>query len=148
MDVCGAERLGHGVEIMNDCGVEAGESVKLGPVAKRVRDRQVPLEMCPGSNMATGQLDAVSHPFGVPYRSGFNVTLNTDNRLMTDMSMSSEFAPARDHYGFQIEDFALITRRALAAAFCGHEDKVELWESAIEPAYKAEGVDIEDRWLW
>ena len=125
MDVCGAERLGHGVEIINNCVVEDGEIVKLGPVAHRVRDRQVALEMCPASNMATGELAPEAHPLGALYRAGFNVTLNTDNRLMSQTSMSSEFAFARDHHGFQMEDLALITRRALAAAFCGYEDKVE-----------------------
>jgi adenosine deaminase len=147
MDVCGAERLGHGVEIINNCIVEGGEIVKLGPVARRVRDRQVVLEMCPASNMATGQLTADTHPLGALYRAGFNVTLNTDNRLMSQTSMSSEFAFARDHHGFQTEDFALITYRALAAAFCSYENKAELWEGSIAPAYKAEGVDVEERWL-
>ena len=146
MDVCGAERLGHGVEIISDCVVEGGEIVDLGPVAARIRDRQVPLEMCPASNLATGRLTPEQHPIGALYRSGFNVTISTDNRLMSKTSMSAEFDFVRRHHGFTIDDLAVVTRRSLEAAFSDLPSKVRLWEGRIAPAYESAGAAIDRSW--
>lgn len=146
MDRCGAERLGHGVEIIGDCVVEDGEIVKLGPVADRIRSRRVPLEVCPASNLATGGLLAESHPVGMLHRAGFNVTLSTDNRLMSNTSMSAEFDFVRTHHGFTIDDLARVTWRSLDAAFCDWETKKQLWEERIAPAYAEAGAAIESEW--
>jgi adenosine deaminase len=146
MDLCGAERLGHGIEIVDDCVIEDDEIVSVGPVAGRVRDRRVPFEVCPSSNMATARLEPRQHPLGRLYRAGFNVTLNTDNRTMSATSMSAEMEFARAHHGFGIDDLARITRAGLDAAFCPWEVKAELWETAIAPAYTAAGADVEPGW--
>ena len=146
MDRCGAERLGHGVELIHDCVVEDGEIVRLGPVAERVRNRRIALEMCPASNLATKLLHATSHPIGLMYRAGFNVTINTDNRLMSSTSMSEEFAFVKEHHDFTIDDLAIITRRSLDAAFCSWDTKVELWEDVIAPAYAGAGATVESEW--
>lgn len=146
MDVCGAERIGHGVELIRDCVVEEGEIVKVGPVAARIRDRQIALEMCPASNLATGAMQAHEHPIGALHRAGFNVTISTDNRLMSSTSMPDEFDFVTEHHGFGVDDLARVTRRSLAAAFCSHETKVRLWEERIAPAYREAGADVESRW--
>lgn len=146
MDVCGAERLGHGAEIVRDCVLENGEVVKLGAVAGRIRDRQVPLEMCPASNLATTRIAASEHPIGPLYRAGFNVTLNTDNRLMSNTSMSKEIEFVQVHHGFDVTDLASITKRAVAAAFCDYTTKVELWEDTIAPAYLSAGAALSPLW--
>lgn len=140
MDVCGAERLGHGIEIINDCLVEDGNITKLGAVARRVRDRQIPLEVCPTSNMATGSLRPEEHPLGALHRAGFNVTLSTDNRLMSQTSMPAEFEFATTHHDITVDDLAVITRRSLAAAFCDHDVKQQLWHDRIRPAYTDAGA--------
>lgn len=147
MDVCGAERLGHGVEIVDDCVLEDGEIARLGAVAARVRDRQVPLEVCPKSNLATSAWKPEEHPVGALYRAGFNVTISTDNRLMSRTSMPQEFEILTEHHGFDVNDLALTTRRSLAAAFCDHETKIELWEEVIAPAYRQSGADVSEGWL-
>jgi adenosine deaminase len=146
MDRCGAERLGHGVEIINDCLIERGEVVKLGPVADRIRSRRIPLEVCPSSNLATGGLEPGSHPVGMLHRAGFNVTLSTDNRLMSNTSMSAEFEFVRDHHGFTIDDLATVTWRSLDAAFCDWATKRRLWEDHIAPAYAEAGADVRLEW--
>lgn len=146
MDTCGAERLGHGVQIIDDCEVEGGEIVGLGSVARRVRDRRVPLEICPSSNLATNGLTPAQHPVGALYRAGFNVTISTDNRLMSNTSMSSEFDFVERHHGFDIDARALTTKRSLRAAFCDHRVKVELWEDLIAPAYASAGASVERQW--
>lgn len=143
MDLCGAERIGHGVQVVSDCVVRDGEVVSVGRVASRVRDRQVPLEMCPASNLATGGLRPDQHPIGALHRAGFNVTISTDNRLMSNTSMSSEFEFVQRHHGFTLDDLALVTRRSLAAAFCEHQTKARLWDGAIAPAYRDAGAKVE-----
>lgn len=146
MDVCGAERIGHGVQIIEDCEVRSGEIVAIGPVAQRVLDRQIVLEMSPASNLATGRLEAEQHPIGALYRAGFNVTINTDNRLMSATSMSAEFDFARDYHGFDVDDLAITTRRALAGAFCPDSVKQELWDDVVRPKYQAAGATETASW--
>lgn len=146
MDVCGAERLGHGVEILKDCRVKDGVIVELGPVAARVRDRQIPLELCPTSNLATKKLDPRDHPLGPLFRAGFNITLSTDNRLMSHTSMSREFDFARNYHGLTTDNLARVTRSSLEAAFCNYETKRSLWETQIAPAYVDAGARVEPLW--
>lgn len=146
METCGAERLGHGLEIIRDCVVDRDEIVALGPVARRIRDRQLPLEMCPTSNLATNRLTPEEHPIGMLHRAGFNVTISTDNRLMSSTSMSREFDFAREHHAFDVDDLAMVTRRSLQAAFCDDAVKERLWEQALAPAYQRAGSSIEPTW--
>ena len=146
MERCGAERLGHGVELIDDCVVSNGEIVELGRVATRIRDRQVPLEMCPHSNLATKGWSPGQHPLGAMHRAGFNVTISTDNRLMSNTRMSRELDFAIEHHRFDITDLAIVAKRSLAASFCGHETKARLWEGSIAPAYRDAGADIGENW--
>lgn len=146
MDRCHAERLGHGTEIINDCVVDDGEIVALGPVAQRIRDRRMPLEMCPASNMATSNLGAGRHPFGALFRAGFNVTLSTDNRLMSNTSMSKEYQFAMHHAGLTERDIAGIVRATLDAAFTSRETKRRIWAKSIVPGFVRSGIDLESDW--
>ena len=146
MDRCGADRIGHGVELVDDCVLEDGEIVKLGAVASRVRERRLPLELCPTSNLATNRLQPEEHPVGALHRAGFTVTLNTDNRLMSSTTMSKEFQFAKDHHGFTTTDLAVVTRNALDAAFCDWETKARLWEDVIAPPFLEAGANIEKDW--
>ena len=118
----GAERIGHGVRIIEDTSSGAGRVKSLGPVASRVLDDRVPLEVCPTSNLHTGMYaSAEAHPIGALYRAGFAVTLNTDNRLMSGITMTDEFALVVSHQGFSRQDLRSVTLRAVEAAFCSEE---------------------------
>jgi len=118
----GAERIGHGVRIAEDLTVENGAVTAMGPVAERVLHDWITLEVCPTSNLDTGMYESpAAHPLGVLYRAGLPVTLNTDNRLMSDISMTDEFAFAVDHHGFTRDDLRIGTLRAVEAAFCPTE---------------------------
>lgn len=123
---CGAQRIGHGVEIIDDCRVDDGSIVDLGPIARTVLDRRIPLELCVYSNLHTKGWDPSQHPIGLLYRAGFNVTFNTDNRLMSRTSMSREAAILKERLGFTDTDLARMTVNALDAAFCGETDRGEL----------------------
>ncbi|MCJ7725426.1 MAG: adenosine deaminase [Acidimicrobiia bacterium] len=115
----GAERLGHGVRIVEDMVVRDGEVVELGPTAGRVHREGIALEMCPYSNVHTRAVaSAGEHPARILLKAGFNVTLNTDNRLMSNTSMTREFEFADSILGFSDADLRQVTDNALQAAFC------------------------------
>ncbi len=147
MDECHAERLGHGVEIIRDCQLADGEIVSVGKLAARIRDRRVPLEMCPASNMATSKMTEEEHPFGPLFRAGFNVTLSTDNRLMSNTSMSKEYEFALKHAGLDEQDLVRITRASLAAAFTTSEARSEIWHDQIAPGFAGAGINVGMDWL-
>ena len=116
--LCGAQRLGHGVHIVEDAAFADGEITDLGSFATRVRDHQVPLEVAITSNLHTGSwATAANHPFGALLAEGFNVSINTDNRLMSGISMVDEYALAAETYSLSTRDLNKITISALRAGF-------------------------------
>ena len=123
---CGADRIGHGIRIVDDTQHSDGEITDVGSVAAMVRDLQIPLEVCPASNLHTLQLRPQDHPLGKLQRAGFNVTLNTDNRLMSRTSLTAEFQFAVEHHGFELADLEAATVSALQAAFVDHPTRVRL----------------------
>src|SRR5690606_19983201 len=106
LQICGAERLGHGVRIVDDITIDGDGNAHLGSLAAFVRDRRVPLEMCPTSNVNTGVAETIAdHPIGLLKRLRFRVTVNTDNRLMSDISLSKELANLHEAFGWGWDDF-------------------------------------------
>jgi adenosine deaminase len=134
---CGAERLGHGVRIVDDITGEPGEE-QLGRLASYVRDRRIPLELCPTSNVGTGVCATIAdHPIGMLRRLRFRVTLNTDNRLMSATSMSFEMEQLRDAFGWGIDDFEWITINAMKSAFAPFPERLKIINGIIKPQYAA-----------
>lgn len=132
----GAERIGHGVRIVEDTAVEDGRIAELGALATRVRDRRIPLEVCISSHVHTGiARSAADHPVGMLYRAGFAVTINTDNRLMSRVSMSDEFAHLVAHHGFDRRDLFEVTKTALLAGFGDWNERRRLLDEVVAPAY-------------
>jgi adenosine deaminase len=133
---CGAERLGHGVRIVDDLKVAEDGTVSLGRLASYVRDRRIPLEMCPSSNLQTGAAPSVAeHPVGLLARLRFRVTVNTDNRLMSHCSMSTEMAALVDAFGYGWADLQWFTVNAMKSAFIGFDDRLALINDQIKPGY-------------
>jgi adenosine deaminase len=131
---CGADRLGHGVRIVDD--ITAGGS--LGRLAAYVRDKRIPLEMCPSSNVQTGAATSIAeHPIGLLRRLHFRVTVNTDNRLMSGTSMSREMALIADAFGYTWADLQWFTINAMKSAFIGFDDRLGVINNAIKPGYAA-----------
>ncbi len=115
----GAERLGHGVRLIEDTHMVDGEITDMGRVATEVLESGVALEICPTSNLHTQRYaGAAAHPVGALHRAGFNVTVNTDNRLMSRTTPTAEFALVIREQGFDVRDLEAVTRQAAAAAFC------------------------------
>src|SRR5215831_2575253 len=142
---CGAERLGHGVRIVDDIFLVEGR-YELGRLAAYVRDRRIPLEMCPTSNVNTGAAASIAdHPIGLLRRLRFRVTVNTDNRLMSATSMGNEFRQLRDAFGYTWDDFEWLTVNAMKSAFSSFDERLRIINERIKPQYallRASGLGI------
>jgi adenosine deaminase len=137
LQFCGAERLGHGVRIVDDITGEPGHEV-LGRLAEFVRDRRIPLELCPTSNVNTGVCKSIAdHPIGMLRRLRFRVTLNTDNRLMSNTSMTREFTQCADAFGWTLDDFQWITVNSVKSAFAHFEERLKIINEMVKPGYLA-----------
>jgi adenosine deaminase len=135
---CGADRLGHGVSIMDDILVDADGNVTLGRLAAYVRDKRIPLEMCPTSNLQTGAAQSYdTHPIGLLRELYFRVTVNTDNRLMSQTSMTREFAELVKVHSYTLDDMQWFTINALKSAFLAFDQRLELINGVVKPGYEA-----------
>jgi adenosine deaminase len=133
---CGAERLGHGVRIVDDITVRPDGRVVLGRLAAYVRDRRVPLEMCPTSNVHTGAAPSVAeHPIDLLRRLRFRVTVNTDNRLMSGITLSSEFAALVDAFGIGLDEMEWLTLNAMKSAFWPFDGRLKIINEQIKPGF-------------
>jgi adenosine deaminase len=130
---CGADRLGHGVRIVDDI-----DGDNLGLLAQYVRDKRIPLEMCPSSNVQTGAARSVAeHPIGLLRRLYFRVTVNTDNRLMSGTSMSREMMLLADAFGYGWADLQWFTINAMKSAFIPFDERLALINDVIKPGFAA-----------
>jgi adenosine deaminase len=149
---CGADRLGHGVRIVDDLRVgsrpwgedipvdsaAAVEDVRLGRLAAYVRDKRIPLEMCPSSNVQTGAADSIAHhPIGLLTRLRFRVTVNTDNRLMSGTSMSREMGLLVSELDWTLDDLRWATINAMKSAFIPFDERLAIIDDVIKPGYAA-----------
>lgn len=133
---CGADRLGHGVRIVDDIDDRPDGSARLGRVANIVRDKRIPLEMCPSSNVQTGAASSIAeHPFDRLARLRFRVTVNTDNRLMSDTTMTNEMALLVDQFGYGWTDLQRFTINAMKSAFIPFDERLAIIDDVIKPRY-------------
>jgi len=136
LQLCGAERLGHGVRIVDDIDAGPDGSIRLGRLAALVRDRRVPLELCPTSNVHSGAAPSVAeHPIGILTELGFRVTVNTDNRLMSATSPSHEMVKLVDDLGFRWPQLERLTTNAIKSAFLPFDERADLLARVIRPWY-------------
>ena len=139
LQFCGAERLGHGVRIVDDIVADIavdGGTPKLGRLASYVRDLRVPLEMCPSSNVHSGAARSIEeHPIGLLSELRFRVTVNTDNRLMSHITMSQEFAKLVDAFGWGWNEIRWATINGMKSAFLPFDQRLHLINEVIKPWY-------------
>lgn len=135
LQYCGAARLGHGVRIVDDISGPPGEE-QLGRLAAFVRDRRICLELCPTSNVNTGVCPTIAdHPIGLLRRLRFRVTVNTDNRLMSDTSMTKEMVQLHEAFGWGLSDFEWLTINAMKSAFAPFPERLRIINGIIKPRY-------------
>ena len=129
---CGADRLGHGVRIVDDIR----EDRSLGRLAAYVRDKRIPLELCPSSNVQTGAAPSIGeHPIGLLHDLRFRVTVNTDNRLMSGTSMAREMGLLVDAFGYGWSELQWFTVNAMKSAFIPFDERLALINDVIKPTY-------------
>ncbi|GAA3898277.1 adenosine deaminase [Streptomyces gulbargensis] len=142
---CGADRLGHGVRIIDDIEVAEDGTVRLGRLAAYVRDKRIPLEMCPTSNLQTGAAASYAeHPIGLLRRLHFRTTVNTDNRLMSGTSMSREFECLVDSFDYTLDDMQWFTVNAMKSAFIPFDERLAMINDVIKPGY----AELKSEWLF
>jgi adenosine deaminase len=133
---CGADRLGHGVRIVDDIEVLEDGRVRLGQQASILRDKRIPLELCPSSNVQTGAVNSIAeHPFDLLARTRFRVTVNTDNRLMSDTTMSLEMSRLIEAFGYGWSDLERFTINAMKSAFIPFDERLAIIDEVIKPRY-------------
>jgi adenosine deaminase len=133
---CGAERLGHGVRIMDDIKITPEGTATLGRLSSYVRDRRIPLEMCPTSNVQTGAAPSIeAHPIRLLRQLSFRVTVNTDNRLMSGVSLSSEFHRLAEVFGYGWRDIEWLTINAMKSAFAHFDERLRIIDTVVKPGY-------------
>ena len=132
-----ALRLGHGVRIASDLEFAGRDGddvqVRLGDLSRWVRDREIPLELSPSSNLQTGAIAAwgtelADHPFDLLYQLGFAVTVNVDNRTMSRTSLTRELALLAETFDYDLADLEAFQLNAAAGAFLPIEEREELVE--------------------
>ncbi|HPB72313.1 MAG TPA: adenosine deaminase [Phycicoccus sp.] len=152
---CGADRLGHGVRIIDDITIGGRpasdllgatahpprpEVARLGRLAAYVRDRRIPLEMCPSSNLQTGAADSIRHhPITLLKDLRYRITVNTDNRLMSGTSMTHEMDLLVTEADWTLEDLRWVTINALKSAFIPFDERLAIIEHVVKPGYAALG---------
>ncbi|MFE9191483.1 adenosine deaminase [Micromonospora sp. NPDC007208] len=129
---CGADRLGHGVRIVDDIAPDGS----LGRLAAYVRDKRIPLELCPSSNVQTGAVASIAdHPIGLLRDLRFRATVNTDNRLMSGTSMSREMSLLVETFGYGWKELQWFTINAMKSAFIPFDERLRIIDEVIKPAY-------------
>ncbi|HEX6838763.1 MAG TPA: adenosine deaminase [Polyangia bacterium] len=113
---CGAHRIGHGTRLREN-----------GDLLNYCNDHRVPLEICLSSNIQTrAAADLASHPLPFFYTYGLRVTINTDNRLMTDTTVSKELLLTHQQYGFGLDDIKELIISGFKSAFLPYREKSDL----------------------
>ena len=136
LQYCGAHRIGHGVRLVEDMAIADGRVVKLGQLSAYIRDKRIPLEVCPSSNVDTGAVPTLAeHPIRHFLDQRFRVTVNTDNRLMSGVTLSEEFRRLSATLGLTLADVERLSINAMKSAFLPYDERVALIYDRIKPGY-------------
>ncbi len=136
LQYCGSHRLGHGTRLIDDMVVIEDRVITMGTLAQHVLDRRIPLEMCLSSNVQTGAAkNFQDHPFPKFFAKKFRVTLNTDNRLMSNTSMTKEFQIAVEQYDLGIHEIEKLVINGMKSAFINYDRRCEIIYDVIKPRF-------------
>ncbi len=136
---CGAHRIGHATHLIEDIGVDKKRPdtvVRMGYLAQYILDKRLPLEICLTSNVDTGAVRSLDeHPFALYYKYKFRVTLNTDDRLMSNTTLSREFRLAHLAFGLTLEDLEKLTINAMKSSFLPYNRRIKMIYDVIKPGF-------------
>jgi len=133
---CGAHRIGHATRLIEDMRVKGGNVLSMGTLAQYVLDKRLPLEICLTSNVHTGAVKNLeAHPFGIYYRYKFRVTLNTDDRLMSNITLTDEYASAASTFGLTLDDLEKLTINAMKSTFLPYKERIAYIYNVLKPGF-------------
>lgn len=136
VQICGAQRIGHGTRLIEDMVVHGSRIEKMGSLSHYLRDKRIPFEMCLSSNIQTGAAPSLDeHPFIVYYRNHFRVTLCTDNRLMSNTLLSKEMSLAVKHFNLTLRDLEKLTINAMKSAFVHYDERIRIIYDVLKPGF-------------
>jgi adenosine deaminase len=136
IQVCGAHRIGHGTRLIDDMDLDGTRIEKMGSLAHFIQDKRIPIEMCLSSNVGTGAAkDFASHPFYAFYKNNYRVFLSTDNRLMSNTTLTKEMNIAAVTYNLNLKDLEKITVNAMKSAFIHHDERINIIFNIIKKRY-------------
>lgn len=135
---CGAHRIGHATHLKEDIVYDRdGKSIVFGELAQYILDKRIPLEICLLSNLHTGAVDKLeNHPFRILYDNKFRVTINTDDRLMSNTTVTNEFLVAQEYFGITFDDIEKITINAMKSAFIHYNERLKYIYDIIKPGFQ------------
>ncbi len=138
LQYCGSHRIGHATRLTEDMVFdENGKVIAMGDLAQYILDKRIPLEICLLSNVHTGAVDKLeNHPFRTLYDKKFRVFLNTDDRLMSDTTLTKEYKIAAEIFGITLDDVEKLNINAMKSAFCNYDKRIEIIYNKIKPGYQ------------
>lgn len=138
LQICGAHRIGHATRLVEDMAIDdSGKVIQLGNLAQFILDKRIPLEICLLSNVHTGAVDKLeNHPFIKFFREGFRVFLNTDDRLMSDTTLTKEYLTAADYFGITLDEIEKLNINAMKSSFLPHKERLKFIYNVIKPGYQ------------
>ena len=136
---CGAHRIGHATHLIEDIILDKDNNVVgFGDLAQYVLDKRIPLEICLLSNVHTGAVDRIeNHPFGILFKEKFRVTINTDDRLMSNTNMTKEFMTAIEYFNLNMDDVEKLTINSMKSAFIPYKERLYYIYNVIKPGFQA-----------
>ncbi len=133
---CGAHRIGHATRLIEDMKVKDGQVLSMGHLAQYVLDKRIPLEICLTSNVHTGAVKSLEeHPFEFFYRYKFRVILNTDDRLMSNITLTDELAAAVNQYHMTLDDLEKLTINGMKSAFLPYKQRIKTIYDVLKPGF-------------
>jgi adenosine deaminase len=137
VQICGCHRIGHATRLLDDMNITPSGAVLMGTLSQFIRDRRIPLEVCISSNIHTGAVNSVEqHPFNIFYRNGFRVAICSDNRLMSNTTLTQEIALAAECFSLTLKDLEKLTLNAMKSAFIHYDQRLEIIYDIIKPKYE------------
>jgi adenosine deaminase len=135
---CGAHRIGHAARLIEDMRVKEGEVLSMGTLAQYILDKRIPLEICLTSNVHTGAVQKMEeHPFAILHRYKFRCTLNTDDRLMSNITLTDELCTAADIFNLDLDDIEKLTINAMKSAFMPYKQRIAIIYNILKPGFTA-----------
>ncbi len=138
IQICGAHRIGHATRLIEDIHFDKeGNIVSLGDLAQYILDTRLPLEINLLSNVHTGAIDKMeNHPFIKLYKEKYRVFLNTDDRLMSDTTLTKEYLIATDMFGLTLDDIEKLNINAMKSSFIPYKERLPYIYNIIKPGYQ------------